>query len=77
MDHGFFTNRLCLLFIFICSISTLAQDEMKGSLEVKTLESEFLKENKIGLDIKRNLQVYLPPGYTTSTCCLLFAQYIR
>ncbi len=66
MSFRILLNRFCFLLIFMCCISIPAQDAMKGSLEVKTLESEFLKENKIGIDVKRSLQVYLPPDYTIS-----------
>jgi len=38
-----------------------------GALVTEYLTSEVLKENRIGLDTKRSISVYLPPGYNEGT----------
>jgi pimeloyl-ACP methyl ester carboxylesterase len=35
-------------------------------VETKYIESSVLKENRVGLDLRRSLKVYLPPGYANS-----------
>ncbi len=37
-----------------------------GTLVTEYLVSEILKDNLIGIDLKRSISVYLPPGYNTS-----------
>lgn len=39
----------------------------KGELVTQNLISEILKENKIGINPERNLKVYLPTGYHSSS----------
>lgn len=44
-----------------------AQSPKQGRLVKEKLSSEVLKENRIGLDANRTINVYLPPGYDGST----------
>ena len=37
-----------------------------GLLLTKTIRSEVLKENKVGLNVNRSVKIYLPQGYETS-----------
>ncbi len=39
------------------------RDVRQGSLVTETLTSKRLSDNRIGLDAKRSISVYLPPGY--------------
>ncbi len=63
---------LTILFC-ICSFESTAQSANPGSnsrvsqLITRELISGVLSENKIGLDLKRQIKIYLPPNYSTST----------
>jgi S-formylglutathione hydrolase FrmB len=46
--------------------STHSEVIAKGTLISDTITSIILKENKVGLETRRNLEVVLPPGYATS-----------
>ena len=39
----------------------------EGTIINDSLTSTILKENKVGLKLTRNIKIYLPPGYQTST----------
>ena len=57
--------RLYLLVILTCFLSThaLSQATEPGTVITKRLASTVLRDNLIGLDTSRSIQVYLPPGY--------------
>ncbi|WP_276374984.1 alpha/beta hydrolase-fold protein [Chryseolinea sp. H1M3-3] len=38
----------------------------QGTLVTKYINSEILRDNRIGIDLKRSISVYLPPGYHES-----------
>jgi enterochelin esterase-like enzyme len=38
-----------------------------GTLVTEHITSEVLRDNRIGLDLKRSISIYLPPGYHEST----------
>lgn len=53
--------------IFICMYTnTIAQTLKKGKVVTRHINSQILKENRIGLDTNRSISVYLPPGYEES-----------
>lgn len=55
-----------LFAIFGALLATAA--EMKhGAVVTEHLTSTVLRENRIGLDLKRSISVYLPPSYREST----------
>jgi S-formylglutathione hydrolase FrmB len=47
--------------------SLTAKEVKHGTLVTEHLTSEVLKENRIGLDAKRSISVYLPAGYNEGT----------
>lgn len=57
-----------LLVVLMCMQVTFAsaQDIKRGTLLTEQLTSSILRENRIGLDPKRKVKVYLPPGYEDS-----------
>lgn len=59
-----FLLNIALLFF---TNSASAQYVMSGKIVDDTINSKVLVENKIGLQTKRNLKVYLPPDYDTSS----------
>src|SRR5688500_7070086 len=69
----------CFAFICLITVSNaIAQGKLKekssvtqaeprkGTVRSETLTSTILRENMVGLNTKRNVKVYLPPGYETS-----------
>ena len=65
----------CLVFVIsflLLSFSSLSYSDQEsfpsepGSLRTVTLDSKILKANKVGLDTKREIKVYLPPNYDKS-----------
>ena len=46
--------------------ATLAGKPSPSAVETRFLESEVLRDNRIGLQTRRSLKVYLPPGYAGS-----------
>lgn len=61
----------CLLLAAgLCALlgpqSIFAQTKLRGSVVTEQLTSEILRENLIGIDPKRTISVYLPPGYGES-----------
>lgn len=44
-----------------------AKDKQRGIVVTEYINSEVLRENLIGLDLKRSVSVYLPKGYHEST----------
>ncbi|WP_378172523.1 alpha/beta hydrolase [Aquimarina sp. SS2-1] len=54
------------ILVFLFSINTFAQHQMKGEVMDDTIFSKVLTANKIGLNTKRNIKIYLPPGYSQS-----------
>ncbi|MBQ4821645.1 alpha/beta hydrolase-fold protein [Aquimarina sp. MMG016] len=61
----FRVSLLCFLMIFSIT-NTYAQYTIKGTIISDTIESKILANNKIDLDTKRNIKIYLPPGYSQS-----------
>jgi enterochelin esterase-like enzyme len=68
-------------FIFLCLLAVsnaMAQGKLKeeasvthaaprkGSVRSETINSTILRENLVGLNTKRNVKIYLPPGYESS-----------
>ncbi|MEO5564503.1 MAG: alpha/beta hydrolase-fold protein [Chitinophagaceae bacterium] len=66
------TTLLIVPVIFICLKVTagIAQsntpNSKKGNVVTEYINSEILKENKVGLETRRSISVYLPPGYAES-----------
>ncbi len=60
-----FFIRIYLLVILACFFSTraLSQALELGTVVTEHLSSTVLRDNLIGLDTNRSVQVYLPPGY--------------
>src|SRR5687768_15155106 len=64
-----------LIFLSICGaigqsqVSSTSQTDTRksGKLITEVFTSTILKENRIGLDLKRNIKIYLPPDYATSS----------
>ena len=64
-----------LIFTTICdaagqskgSSSTEKDTGKIGKLVTEVLTSTILKENRIGLNLNRNIKIYLPPDYATSS----------
>lgn len=48
-------------------IKASAHIQKKGKLITETYTSTVLKENRIGLELTRNIKIYLPPDYSTSS----------
>ncbi|MFD2561198.1 alpha/beta hydrolase [Aquimarina rubra] len=62
-----FKATILTTFFLICfSINTFAQHTLKGKIINDTIDSKVLALNKIGLNTKRNVKIYLPPGYSQS-----------
>lgn len=49
------------------SISAGTPKTLTGTLVTEGITSEILRDNRIGIDPKRSISVYLPPGYHEST----------
>jgi hypothetical protein len=56
------------LFIMFVGIEGHAQSpsKNKGTMVTEFITSEILKENSVGLDLRRTIKIYLPPGYAKS-----------
>ncbi|WP_299314705.1 alpha/beta hydrolase-fold protein [uncultured Aquimarina sp.] len=54
------------LFIIPFSSKIVAQYQMKGKVINDTIYSKVLTVNKIELNTRRNIKIYLPPGYSSS-----------
>ena len=55
------TLAIALLLPIVVSAATTG-----SVVETKYIDSAVLKENRVGLNLRRSLKVYLPPGYATS-----------
>jgi S-formylglutathione hydrolase FrmB len=68
-----------LLVIFTCPVACVSaqsgvkagradigMETKRGTLVTEKLVSAILKDNRTGLDLNRNIKVYLPPGYAES-----------
>ena len=68
------TNGLrCLLLLGLTPTYLWAQPSVpspgtpkRGTVVTQILPSTILRENRVGLDVNRRIQVYLPPDYATS-----------
>lgn len=58
--------RLAAVPFVLFALSGLAQTVRHGSLTTETIDSTCLCANRIGLDPRRSVIVYLPPSYATS-----------
>ena len=55
-------TRLVLLALMLVPPVALAAG---STVETRYLDSTVLKENRVGLNTRRPLKVYLPPGYAS------------
>lgn len=65
-----FTMYRTLVLLFLLSNCFLAasfgQTAARGQVVTEQIQSEVLKENRVGLKTTRKVMVYLPPGYAQS-----------
>jgi hypothetical protein len=54
-----------ILFLLVAGIGAAA-DQGRGSVVTEYLDSTVLRDNRVGLDPKRLVKVYLPPSYAGS-----------
>lgn len=62
-------NSSVLILFLLASICTAqAQSALnhKGTVVTESIMSTILRENRVGLELKRNIKIYLPPGYAKS-----------
>ena len=57
---------LTILILLIFITTAEAQYQLQGSIVNDTISSSILAKNKIGLDTRRTIKIYLPPGYSSS-----------
>lgn len=59
---------LLSLAVFTIAVGCVrgAAETRHGTVVTETLESTILKENRVGLNPRRTVKVYLPPGYAES-----------
>ena len=55
--------RLLLLVLLFVALPSQAAT---GTVETRVLDSQVLAENRVGLNTRRPIKVYLPPGYAAS-----------
>ncbi|WP_298311174.1 alpha/beta hydrolase-fold protein [uncultured Aquimarina sp.] len=55
-----------IFFMIFFLPNAFGQYLMKGSIINDTITSKVLEKNKVGLSTKRNIKIYLPPGYSSS-----------
>ncbi len=68
---GFILNagrgeRWLAALAFSSVLPLLGMAAERGSVVEERIESDVLRENRIGLDVTRQVKVYLPPGYERS-----------
>lgn len=59
-------NVLPVGFVLAFVAHALAQEAMRGSVVTEHIDSVALRDTRTGLDPRRTVKVYLPPGYATS-----------
>jgi hypothetical protein len=59
---------LVCVFMLVLLVNVQGQSplKLKGKIVTESLTSQILKENNVGLNLKRNIKIYLPPGYAKS-----------
>lgn len=75
-----FARRLSLSIALIATFLAtpcLAEADGHGTVLTEQLTSEALRENRIGLDTRRSIKVYLPPGYDRSTRAYPVVYYLH
>ncbi len=62
------TKLFITVILFMTASTSYGQSttSVKGTMVTENLESSILKENRIGIDPRRKVKVYLPPGYGSS-----------
>lgn len=66
MKHHFVFPGAALLVFLVAALSGFAGESKRGTIVTEHLVSEILRENRTGLDPKRVIKIYLPPGYESS-----------
>src|SRR4051812_8451204 len=54
---------LKLLPLMVFPLLSAAATAPASVVETKYIDSQVLRENRVGLELRRSLKVYLPPGY--------------
>jgi len=74
---GFGLAVVLLVWGTTAVVAQQAAAERQGTLVRETITSAVLRDNRIGLDVRRNIVIYLPPGYTSSGKAYPVVYYCR
>ncbi len=66
MISSFAIRFSAFIILFICAATSVNADE-GGTVVTEYFSSEVLRTNKVGLELRRSVTVYLPPGYHEGT----------
>lgn len=60
-------NKIIIFLTLLLAVVGGANAESKGTIVTETIQSVVLADNKIGLDPKRDVKIYLPPSYQSTS----------